>query len=674
MAFNTAEGRAEYTASGGQVLFTFTFKIYTTADILVYLTPAGQTYDDTTDLLTLTTDYTVVINGDNGGDLTLVVAASAGDMITIVRDLAIDRTTDYQTSGDLAADTLDADQDYQTYLVGDRKLQIDRCLQLPKSVQGTSTTLPPPTPLNVMRWDATGAALENSPIAADSVFVNILNVDAMSDLIGVTNTDSETINVRGYYTINDGGGGIFNWDATANKNTANAGTIIDPSVSLALQGTGAGFGCWVRQYYGYINVKWFGATGNGVADDSSAIQLALNNADNHVFFPQGIYVVNSALTLPTRINFTGVGSHVGSIIKGTHAGNIFEYADLDFAVFEKMAFMGAGCNAFYQTTTTATYTQNITWRDCHFYGDLTECIYGNLIFCKIIDNTFGYYGTVGASHRHIASLGSATNLTNVNLITRNRFYNAVGSESTLFDSGQNIIIYDNNYEANSCLPIRLNGILGPEVESNWFEANTGTVAEIEINAGTHVIDSTPTTVTGNTFIPSAGITQAVTINNPLTKLYFDRNDGIMTGRVVSNDMTKVYSLLGNSFTGLALSDYIWQDSGAFTITDGSGAALVMAGGAGTYKRNGNAVSFSFPITYPATADASPARLTGLPFTSFADIQVIGGVDNTGLDLKYTVDASSLTITPYISATAFTRPTNAQMSGAQLYISGTYIIA
>lgn len=179
MAFNTAEGRAEYTASGGQVLFTFTFKIYTTADILVYLTPAGQTYDDTTDLLALTTDYTVVINGDNGGDLTLVAAASAGDRITIVRDLAIDRTTDYQTGGDLAADTLDADQDYQTYLVGDRKLQIDRCFQLPKSVQGVSTSVPTPDPGKLIGWNDAGDAIENKNIATpNSSFMYFYNYTA----------------------------------------------------------------------------------------------------------------------------------------------------------------------------------------------------------------------------------------------------------------------------------------------------------------------------------------------------------------------------------------------------------------------------------------------------------------------------------------------------------------
>jgi len=54
--------------------------------------------------------------------------------------------------------------------------------------------------------------------------------------------DGTTINVRGYDIANDGGGGPFNWDSTIDKSTANAGTIIDPSVSLALQGTGIGAG------------------------------------------------------------------------------------------------------------------------------------------------------------------------------------------------------------------------------------------------------------------------------------------------------------------------------------------------------------------------------------------------------------------------------------------------
>ena len=48
----------------------------------------------------------------------------------------------------------------------------------------------------------------------------------------------------------------------------------------------------------YVSVKDFGAVGDGVTDDTVAIQAALNTAAKAVYFPQGSYVVNSATTSP----------------------------------------------------------------------------------------------------------------------------------------------------------------------------------------------------------------------------------------------------------------------------------------------------------------------------------------------------------------------------------------
>lgn len=66
---------------------------------------------------------------------------------------------------------------------------------------------------------------------------------------------------------------------------------------------------------GEINVKLFGAKGDGVTDDTVAIQAAINelpqNNGGVVFFPPGIYVISSSLVL-TNINFvTFRGSGVG---------------------------------------------------------------------------------------------------------------------------------------------------------------------------------------------------------------------------------------------------------------------------------------------------------------------------------------------------------------------------
>lgn len=66
-----------------------------------------------------------------------------------------------------------------------------------------------------------------------------------------------------------------------------------------------------------LSVKAYGALGNGSTDDTTAIQNALNDAsanDGQVFFPAGIYIVSSALTVTAGMTLAGAGVG-GSVIR-----------------------------------------------------------------------------------------------------------------------------------------------------------------------------------------------------------------------------------------------------------------------------------------------------------------------------------------------------------------------
>jgi hypothetical protein len=114
--------RVVYTGSAGVGPYAFSFEIINSSDVDVYK-------NDT--LLTLTTNYTVTINSNGTGSVTLVVAATGTDRITIVGARAIERTTDFVTGGDLFANTLNEEIDSQTIFVQQVAETAERSIKAP---------------------------------------------------------------------------------------------------------------------------------------------------------------------------------------------------------------------------------------------------------------------------------------------------------------------------------------------------------------------------------------------------------------------------------------------------------------------------------------------------------------------------------------------------------------
>jgi hypothetical protein len=113
------------------------------------------------------------------------------------------------------------------------------------------------------------------------------------------------LNVLNYHSGIEGGGGVFYWDSTKLKSEHNGGTVIDPSkvfpsdwnnqVQLTswFDGSNTGSGCWVRQYDGAVNVKWFGAregASNSLIQVQKAVVVAKNESGS-LYFPKGTYTI-----------------------------------------------------------------------------------------------------------------------------------------------------------------------------------------------------------------------------------------------------------------------------------------------------------------------------------------------------------------------------------------------
>ena len=117
--------RIVYTGSAGVGPYDFPFEVLIKTDLKVY---------KNTTLLTVDVDYTVTISPTFGtGSITLAVAASGSDTITIIGNRAIQRTSDFTTGGDLFANTLNDELDSQTIFIQQIDEKVTRAITAPET-------------------------------------------------------------------------------------------------------------------------------------------------------------------------------------------------------------------------------------------------------------------------------------------------------------------------------------------------------------------------------------------------------------------------------------------------------------------------------------------------------------------------------------------------------------
>ena len=185
--------RAVYAPSGagGAGPYSFTFEILAAADIAVYK-------DDV--LLTLTTHYTVTINANGTGSVTitsagLALAPVSPTQYAIVGNRTIQRTSDFVTGGDFFANTLNDELDQQTIFAQQNSEGLARALQAPQT-DPTSINMTLPRKADragkYLAFDANGNP-EPGPTST-----NVDDVAAIADEIqAVAAIDNQVVTVAG---------------------------------------------------------------------------------------------------------------------------------------------------------------------------------------------------------------------------------------------------------------------------------------------------------------------------------------------------------------------------------------------------------------------------------------------------------------------------------------------
>ena len=137
---NDTTPRNQYTASGGQTQFTYSFEIFEVTDIKVFKGATLLTYAASPSGVTQYSVQNAGVSG--GGTITLGGGATASDVYTLVRDIPVKRTTDFPTSGPFVIDSLNTDLDKMVAMMGEREDEIARSIRLTDDDSTATLTLP----------------------------------------------------------------------------------------------------------------------------------------------------------------------------------------------------------------------------------------------------------------------------------------------------------------------------------------------------------------------------------------------------------------------------------------------------------------------------------------------------------------------------------------------------
>jgi hypothetical protein len=241
------------------------------------------------------------------------------------------------------------------------------------------------------------------------------SIASMTVLAKANLTDGLNVDVSGYYTQGDGGGGAFYWNESSTT-TENGGTVFEADEG--------GTGRWLRIFDGSVTVKWFGALGDGIQDDTSFIQGALDyaavvvaagsvvdQATNAVYVPAGTYLT-TGVTIDEGVMLTGAGQQismfttVGAVTAITMGNSSRFYAGIwvidigilgdgvtagSIGILHEKTIRNCGIQRVY-VQDCDTLLKGITifgfqLLDCHLLGALSYCLDGENYSHSTIANT-----------------------------------------------------------------------------------------------------------------------------------------------------------------------------------------------------------------------------------------------------------------------------------------------
>jgi hypothetical protein len=427
------------------------------------------------------------------------------------------------------------------------------------------------------------------------------------------NIDGQPMILTGYYTEGDGGGGPFYWNA-ASVAADNGGTIIAP--------TGVSTGRWYRLYDGVLNVRWFGAKGDNVNDDTPAFTSCitlLGSTGGEIFVPPGSYSVTTIdLSSAKSIILSGTTSFGAGAAVSTE---IISAIATGFPVINCQSSSGLKITNLFIYATNSSHTGNVIDASSSAYFKMNDCYAqgggsSNSALSIINSQDIALINShfAGNASYNIQGKSISTDVCNGVLITGSVFHSA--SVAHIFNPGEGWVISGNVFEALSTGKAGAIGSAtnffssGLSITGNWLGDVTSTTSAWQFD-----LYGTGISITGNFIGGQTTNVGGIRINGTSAGILISGNDFVDLQYGISLTPGGNFNVTGNNYTAVTTPVTLPKPTGVPAGAMGtSPPAIGFAGascdntgyvefGTGTGTAAGTVMNVDFSTTLPVAPAA-----------------------------------------------------------------------